>query len=44
MQTPLESSQNESTYVFDSESAAEMARLLNQDLLVTKNMGGKTSS
>ncbi len=40
MQTPLESSQNESTYVFDSESAAEMARLLDQDLLVTKNMGG----
>lgn len=40
MQTPSESPQNESTYVFDSESAAEMARLLDQDLLVSKHMGG----
>src|SRR5215467_4144917 len=40
MQTPSESSQNESTYVFDSESAAEMARLLDQELLVSKQMGG----
>lgn len=33
-------SQNENTYLFDSESAAEMARLVSQDLLVTKYMGG----
>jgi len=40
MQTPSESSQNENTYAVDPESAAEMARLLDQDLLVTKHMGG----
>ncbi|HLI07518.1 MAG TPA: methyltransferase domain-containing protein [Ktedonobacteraceae bacterium] len=32
--------QEENTYVFDAESAAEMARLIAQDLLVTKYMGG----
>jgi ubiquinone/menaquinone biosynthesis C-methylase UbiE len=32
--------QQENTYVFNSESAAEMARLVAQDLLVTKYMGG----
>ncbi len=35
-----DASQNENTYLFDSESAAEMARLVSQDLLVTKYMGG----
>jgi ubiquinone/menaquinone biosynthesis C-methylase UbiE len=40
MQIPSESPQNENTYVIDPESAAEMARLLDQDLLVTKHMGG----
>jgi len=40
MQTPPESFQQENKYVLDSESAAEMARLLDQDLLITKNMGG----
>src|SRR5579863_8369543 len=39
MQTPSEPSQ-ENTYVLDPESAAEMARLLDQDLLFTKYMGG----
>lgn len=30
----------ENTYVIDAESAAEMARLMNQDRIVTKGMGG----
>ncbi len=40
MTTPADSSQSESTYVIDAENAAEMARLTNQDRLVTKVMGG----
>ena len=28
------------TYLIDTESGAEMARLLNQDRLLTKGMGG----
>jgi len=40
MQPSSETPQNESTYVLDPESAAEMARLLDQDLLATKHMGG----
>ncbi|HLZ58020.1 MAG TPA: class I SAM-dependent methyltransferase [Ktedonosporobacter sp.] len=32
--------QNDNTYVIDSESAVEMARLMRQDLLLTKGMGG----
>src|SRR5574337_629667 len=35
-----DASSNENTYLFDSESASEMARLISQDLLVTKHMGG----
>lgn len=31
---------DDNTYVVDAESAAEMARLMNQDHLVTKSMGG----
>src|SRR2546426_4381475 len=31
---------NQNTYVLDSESAAEMARLISQDHLVTEHMGG----
>jgi ubiquinone/menaquinone biosynthesis C-methylase UbiE len=31
---------NENTYVIDPESAAEMARLMDQDLMLTKAMGG----
>jgi len=34
------SSQQESTYVIDAESGAEMARLINQERLVTRIMGG----
>jgi ubiquinone/menaquinone biosynthesis C-methylase UbiE len=34
------SSQQESTYVIDAESGAEMARLINQERLLTKVMGG----
>jgi ubiquinone/menaquinone biosynthesis C-methylase UbiE len=33
-------SQHENTYIFDSESAAEMARLINQDRFTTQTMGG----
>src|SRR5437763_8831993 len=40
MTTPADSSQSESTYVIDAENAAEMARLTNQDRLMTKSMGG----
>ncbi|MBE3561614.1 MAG: class I SAM-dependent methyltransferase [Ktedonobacteraceae bacterium] len=31
---------DENTYVIDQESSAEMARLINQDLMITKHMGG----
>ncbi len=31
---------NETTYFIDAENAAEMARLMNQDRIITKNMGG----
>lgn len=40
MSTPSEQSQNESSYIIDAESAAEMARLVSQDQLTTKSMGG----
>lgn len=33
-------STEEQNYIFDPESAAEMARLINQDRLLTRNMGG----
>src|SRR5437588_12479277 len=33
-----DSSNTEKTYLLDSESAAEMARLLSQDLIITKAM------
>ncbi len=35
-----DSTPNENTYILDAESAAEMARLTNQDRLITKGMGG----
>lgn len=37
---PTEQPQSESTYFIDAESAAEMARLMLQDHLLTKGMGG----
>jgi ubiquinone/menaquinone biosynthesis C-methylase UbiE len=37
---PTDPPANESTYVLDNESAAEMARLMHQDRLLTKGMGG----
>ena len=40
MATPPGSSQSENTYFIDAENAAEMARLTNQDRLMTKSMGG----
>ena len=40
MATPPASSQSENTYFIDAENAAEMARLTNQDRLMTKSMGG----
>jgi len=40
MSTPTEQSRNESSYVIDAESAAEMARLISQDQLTTREMGG----
>ncbi len=39
MPTPQDSDQNENTYVIDPESATEMARLMNQDRIITDNMG-----
>src|SRR5579863_2078543 len=40
MSTFSDSTQSENTYVFDAESATEMARLLDQDKLITEGMGG----
>lgn len=40
MATSPDSSENKNTYFIDSEGAAEMARLLDQDVLVTNSMGG----
>ena len=40
MTTPVEPSKSGNVYISDSESGAEMARLLDQDRLVTKGMGG----
>ena len=37
---PIEQPQSESTYVIDSESAAETARLMHQDRLITEQIGG----
>src|SRR5713226_9162939 len=37
---PIEYPKEESTYIIDPESAAEMARLMNQDRLITDGMGG----
>lgn len=39
MTTPADSSQSENTYFIDAENAAEMARLTNQDRIITKMMG-----
>jgi len=38
--TTHDSSQGERTYTIDAESATEMARLVNHDLLLTQSMGG----
>lgn len=35
-----EAASNDNTYILDAESAIEMARLLDQDKIMTKNMGG----
>src|SRR5947209_12887767 len=40
MTTPLDSSTNGNVYFNDPESVAEMARLLDQDRLITTGMGG----
>lgn len=40
METPINPSQNQSTYFINPEEAGETARLLLQDRLVTKEMGG----
>ena len=40
MGTPEGPSQKESTYVIDAESGTEMARLINQERLLTRVMGG----
>jgi ubiquinone/menaquinone biosynthesis C-methylase UbiE len=37
---PTDPSQGENTYFIDAENVAEMARLMNQDRLMTKSMGG----
>ncbi len=40
MSTPPPSSQNNHPYFIEAENAAEMARLMHQDRLLTKSMGG----
>ncbi|HLJ36235.1 MAG TPA: methyltransferase domain-containing protein [Ktedonobacteraceae bacterium] len=40
MSAPEKSSSGKSTYAIDAENAAEMARLMGQDRLLTKTMGG----
>ncbi len=40
MATPADSTGDGNSYFIDTESAAEMARLLNQDRIITKAMGG----
>ncbi|HEY4033565.1 MAG TPA: hypothetical protein VGL94_06325 [Ktedonobacteraceae bacterium] len=40
METPINPSENQSTYFVNPEEAEETARLLLQDRLVTKEMGG----
>ena len=40
MTTPTNPSEDENSYFIDHESAAEMARLLDQDRLYTRSMGG----
>lgn len=40
MTTSPNSSERENTYIIDTEDAAEMARLLDQDMLTTRSMGG----
>lgn len=37
---PTDPSSDEKTYVLDAENVAEMARLIQQDLLITRHMGG----
>ncbi len=37
---PSDPPQNENTYILDAESGTEMARLMKQDRLITKGMGG----
>src|SRR5436305_1297583 len=40
MTTPTDPLRSETTYFIDAENAAEMARLTNQDRLITRMMGG----
>ena len=40
MSTPSDPLQSETTYFIDAENAAEMARLANQDHIVTQSTGG----
>ena len=40
MASPSDSTRNNNSYFIDTESGAEMARLLNQDRIITKAMGG----
>src|SRR5258707_9893139 len=40
MSAPTGQPQNESSYIIDAEGAAEMARLVSQDQLTMKSMGG----
>src|SRR5947207_7899921 len=37
---PTDSSEGQSSYFIDAENAAEMARLIDQDHIITKGMGG----
>ena len=40
MSTPINPSESDNVYFNDPESGAEMARLIDQDHLITKGMGG----
>ena len=40
MSTPMEPSPSDNVYFNDPESGAEMARLIDQDRLITRGMGG----
>ena len=40
MTTPVDPPKSGNVYISDSESGAEMARLIDQDSLITRGMGG----